>query len=664
MTILDPTETATEPDDRTALGDLVRADQLAGVRRSLAIAVPVNFFLSAATFAVAAQFGHFWQGMLWFVAASAVNLARIVQIGMGPGRHGAEAASAITRHLKIAAFLSALSGIVWAFTPFLSAPLETNRLFNLIVGACITGGSIAMGFAFAPVALCFVTPILLSQTVWLLVAQSFEETFLAGTILIYLVALVRSALQTERSFIDSTRLKHQATRLADSLRLSHAQTLAVAEEMSNLARHDSLTSLLNRSGFVQELGRRAAITDRSFCVMMLDLDGFKSINDAFGHTVGDEILVETARRITPELPAGSAVARLGGDEFAIVFDPADTDASPATISERLIAAIGAPVGPFHGGRLGVSVGIYVGPVPSVADVLVFADKALYAAKNGGRNRASLFDETLRNRLEMRRDSERDLLSAIESRDVQLWYQPIFGDGGRRLDGVEALPRWNHPRHGWISPADIIAAAALAGHADRLFRYIAGEACGMALRLRAEIRGNLTVSINVSPREMSQLSVDTIVIDALAAAGLASDAIEIEVTEETALDIQAVAPKLDALSRAGIRIAIDDFGVGYSSLSSLRQLHADRVKIDRCFVTDLASSADNRMLLQAVISLGRAMSLDVVAEGVETVHDVVILRALGCQFMQGYHLGRPMAAETMLETLAAPSAAAQVTAAVA
>jgi diguanylate cyclase (GGDEF)-like protein len=660
MTILDPTETASGPDDGAALGDLVRADQFAGVRRSLAIAVPVNFFLSAATFAVGAHFGHVWEGALWFVAASAVNLARIVQIGMRPGRRGAEA---ITVHLKVAAFLSALSGIVWAFTPFLSAPSETTRLFNLIVGAGITGGSIAMGFAFAPVALCFVTPILLSQAVWLLFARSFEETFLAGTILIYLGALARSAVQTEKSFVDSTRLKHQATRLAASLHLSHSQTLAVAEEMSHLARHDSLTSLLNRAGFVQELERRATM-DRPLCVMMLDLDGFKSINDAFGHTVGDGILVETARRITPELPAGSAVARLGGDEFAIVFDPADTEASPATIAERLVAAIGAPVGPFRGGRLGVSAGIYVGPVPSVADVLVFADKALYAAKDGGRNRASLFDETLRKRLEMRRDSERDLLCAIESRDVQLWYQPIFGDGGRRLDGVEALLRWNHPRHGWISPADIIAAAALSGHADRLFRYIAGEACEMARLLRTGRRGNLTVSINVSPREMSQLSIDTIVIEALAAAGLASDAIEIEVTEETALDIQAVAPKLDALSRAGIRIAIDDFGVGYSSLSSLRQLHADRIKIDRCFVTDLASSADNRMLLQAVISLGRAMNLDVVAEGVETAHDVVILRALGCQFMQGYHLGRPMPAEAMLETLAAPAAAAQATTAVA
>jgi EAL domain-containing protein (putative c-di-GMP-specific phosphodiesterase class I) len=211
----------------------------------------------------------------------------------------------------------------------------------------------------------------------------------------------------------------------------------------------------------------------------------------------------------------------------------------------------------------------------------------------------------------------------------------------------------------VPPADLIAAAAMAGLTESLLRFILEQVCGMLCALRDRGRHDLSVAMNVSPREMAQIAVDEIVLGRLRLLGLPAAALEIEITEETALDIEAVQGKLLALSRAGIRMALDDFGTGYSSLASVRQLRADRVKIDRSLVTGLTEAEDKRGLVQAVLGLGRALSLEVVAEGVETADDLATLQAMGCPFMQGYHLGRPQPADHVLRFLdARPATAAQ------
>jgi diguanylate cyclase (GGDEF)-like protein len=639
------------------LDELIRRDQLAGVRRSLATAIPANLFLSGATLAVAAENGMAALALPWFAVATAINLVRHLLLRRNAGNAGLGA----SLQLRWASYFAFLSGLLWAATPLLSLQaLGPDAVFHLIVGAGLAGGATAMGVAYAPIVIFFITPILIAHAGALFLAGGFEQTFLAGTVVLYLLALCRSAIRSQEVFRGMTRLKHKATILARSLREAHARSVAVASEMSHRALHDPLTGLLNRDGFLLELDRRAAVPGEGCCVLLLDLDGFKAINDAFGHKVGDRVLVEVAGRMRGNLPLEAALARLGGDEFAVVLDTAEAGASPV-VAARLVAAIGAPFA-FDAGRLGVSIGIYDGAWRSTADVLVYADAALYEAKSSGRNRYCLFDETLRTRLEIRRDSERDLLPGLASGALEVWYQPIFSEGGRRLASVEALLRWRHPRHGWISPQEIVIAAALGGHAEHLFGFIIDQACGMALRLRGCGRPDVAVAVNVSPREMSQLPVDVLLLGRLRAAGLPPSAIEIEVTEETALDVRAVQSKLAGLAMAGIRIAVDDFGVGYSSLATLRQLHADRIKIDRSFVTGLSASADNRLLLQAVVSLGRAMKLDVVAEGVESSQDVVILRAMGCQFMQGYYLGRPMPAENVLKIVGESQNAEAATAA--
>jgi EAL domain-containing protein (putative c-di-GMP-specific phosphodiesterase class I) len=283
-------------------------------------------------------------------------------------------------------------------------------------------------------------------------------------------------------------------------------------------------------------------------------------------------------------------------------------------------------------------------------MLSCADEALYASKAAGRNRYRLFDSGLRERLQMRRDLERDLSQALAENALEVWFQPIYAGDARMLAGLEALVRWRHPRLGWIAPPDLIAAAATAGLTESLLRYILEQVCGMMQILRTRGLPMVRVSINVSPREMAQVPVDEIVIERLGALGMPSAMLEVEITEETALDIGAVQGKLQALSRAGIRVALDDFGIGYSSLSSLRQLRADRIKIDRSFVTGLSTCDDKRGLVLAVLGLGRLLGLEMVAEGVESAEDLQSLQAMGCPFLQGYHLGRPMPVRTLEATV--------------
>ena len=651
------------------LDRLIRRDQLDAVRASVQQALPINMLLGLASFLVALHSGHGVVGGLWFTAAMAVNLMRLAVcrapcagLAMSPDQSpvSREAASrSVDRHLRLACLAALLSGSVWAFLPILSEGYTTAQtLFYLTVTCGITAGAVTHGIAYARIPICFITPPLLSVALCLLAVGGFDRNCLAATVILYLAALICSTLATERSFRETSRLKNEATALAEARKAAHASASALAEEMRERATHDALTGLLNRAGFVQRAEERLA-AGQALCLMLLDLDGFKSVNDVYGHTTGDRVLAEVARRIRTALPADCEAARLGGDEFALAYDSAQLRESPAALAERLIRTVAEPFDSFDTGRLGMSIGICQRPADSLTHLLSCADEALYAAKHSGRNHFRLFDDGLRARLEVRRDCERDLSQALAEGALEVWFQPIFGRDGRAVTNLEALVRWHHPVHGWVPPADLIAAAAMAGLTESLLRFILEQVCGMLCALRDRGRHDLSVAMNVSPREMAQIAVDEIVLVRLRLLGLPAAALEIEITEETALDIEAVQGKLLALSRAGIRMALDDFGTGYSSLASVRQLRADRVKIDRSLVTGLTEAEDKRGLVQAVLGLGRALSLEVVAEGVETADDLATLQAMGCPFMQGYHLGRPQPADHVLRFLdARPATAAQ------
>lgn len=643
--------------------ELIQADQFAAVRQSVLIAIPVNMLLGLAATLVALHAGDGSAALVWFAASTFANLVRIALCRLPlPGRPADPAGRgtgeiAIDRQLRLAWQAAFASGCVWALVPALcDGYTSAQTLFFLTVTCGITAGAVTHGTSYARIPVAFIAPPLLSAAGCLFVAGGFDRTCLAVTVLLYFVALVRSARQSEAAFREASRLKNEATTLARSLEEAHARSSGLAEEMRLRAIHDPLTGLLNRAGFMQAAENRP-VADEAPCLMLLDLDGFKSVNDVFGHATGDRVLVEVARRIEENLPPDCVAARLGGDEFAVFYDARRSSETPPELAGRVIAAVGRPFESFDAGRLGISVGIHQAEGCRVADMLTCADEALYAAKRGGRNRFCTFDDGLRARIELRRDSERDLRRALARGEVEVWFQPIFGGGGRVLSSLEALVRWKHPTQGWIPPSDLIAAAAMAGFSDELLRFILDEACAMLRTLERLGHPGVRVAINVSPREMSQLAVDEIVLGRLGELGLSPARLEIEITEETAMDVAAVRAKLTALSRAGLRLAMDDFGVGYSSLSILRQLRVDRVKIDRCFVTGISRSDDDKMLVQAILSLGEAMRFDVVAEGVETAADLSTLQAVGCQFMQGFHLGRPLPPEDLIDRFLLPRATA-------
>lgn len=644
-------EHGVEVSDARALEALVSRDQLTTIRRGVLVAIPVNSMLGVTITLVASRYGHGTAGVIWFAATSVINILRIalclVSLPQVPDENvsTARGISAIRwpveKHLRLLWIASSISGLLWSLIPILcDGYTSPQAIFYLTVVCGTTAGAVTSGTAYARIPISFITPPLLSVICCLLYADGFDRDCLAATVLLYLAMLISVSRQSEAGFRDTSRLKNEATTMARSLREAHAHSMAVAVQMTHRAVHDELTGLLNRMGFIQAVERFAVATTSSFCLMLIDLDGFKSVNDVFGHATGDRVLVEVARRLHEVLTDEFTIARIGGDEFTIFFDLRVTNDPLPVLATKLITAIEVPYPAFDAGRLGASIGIYLSHEVNIAEMLTCADEALYVAKTAGRNRYHLFDDTLRNRLAMRCDVERDLQRALADNALEVWYQPVFGSDGKKLVNFEALLRWKHPKHGWVPPEDLVATAAMAGHSERLMHFIFGEVCRLIQTLRTYRLEHIWVAMNVSPREVSRLAVDELVLERLDGLNLPPNMLEIEITEETAMDIRSVQDKMNRLAHAGVRIAIDDFGAGYSSLSSLRKLNLRRIKIDRCFVTSLTESASDQILVQTILKLGQSLGIEVVAEGVETAEALHLLQSFGCTFMQGYYLGRP------------------------
>ncbi|CAA2109248.1 putative bifunctional diguanylate cyclase/phosphodiesterase [Variovorax paradoxus] len=663
--------------DGEVLSRMVRTDQLVVVRRSVLTAIPINVALSFTATLVALNSGKAFEGLIWLLLSLAVNGLRSYicrwPIALAPGVVTEEGVAVsptgrpVEWHLRMAAAMAAASGLVWALIPLLCNGYSSPQaVFYLTVVCGICAGSVTYGIAYAFVPISFITPALLSVVGCLLYAGGFDNVALAAMVLLYLGALARGALQSDKAFREGSRLKNEATALASQLRQVHALSLDATQQLAFRASHDSLTGLLNREGFTEAATLHIAARDgRQHGLLLLDLDGFKAVNDAFGHKIGDRVLQDVAGWLQRELTGMHAtLGRWGGDEFAVLYTLRADRQAPTAIAQALIRSISFATA-HYGGHLGVSIGISVAGDADIADMISFADEALYEAKRTGRNRFQMFDKALNHRLATRRDVERDLLHAIEARAIGVWYQPIMGCDGNEVHSLEALMRWHHPRHGQISPEEVIFAAANTGLAEPLLRHLVDEVCRGMRQMEAtgSSLAAVPVAINVSPREMAQLAVDDIVLGMLKSRGIAPRRLQIEITEEVALDTHATRSRLSALSAAGVAIVVDDFGVGYSSLASLRSEYVRQVKIDRSFILGLSSSPGNVVLVDSIVQLGRSLNLQVVAEGVETQEELDALRALGCKLVQGYHLARPapLVDVTAWASLRAVAAAAHATA---
>jgi diguanylate cyclase (GGDEF)-like protein/PAS domain S-box-containing protein len=415
------------------------------------------------------------------------------------------------------------------------------------------------------------------------------------------------------------------------------------EELTRQAMYDALTALPNRTLLGDRLEQALAGGARradSVAVLFVDLDQFKTVNDANGHVVGDALLVEVAQRLLTVVRSADTVARFGGDEFVIVCN--ETDADQANdVADRISAALAEPM-EIAGQRFYVSASIGIAVTPPLeadADALLrYADAAMYDAKARGRARARVFDASLAKQSTERLELTNELREAMANDALELHYQPVIELGAGRLIGVEALTRWPHPVHGWVPPSLFVPAAEDNGLIWALDKWAIGRACrdAAALRMAGVLPWYARVAVNVSARNVAHPDLVDVVRDSAQAAGLPLDAIELELTETGLMtDAPAAREIMAALRDLGVGIALDDFGTGYSSLTYVRQLPVTTIKIDRSFIQHISDRAEDLAIAASVVDLARAIGLRVVAEGVETHEQLRLLTKLGCGNGQGY-----------------------------
>jgi diguanylate cyclase (GGDEF)-like protein/PAS domain S-box-containing protein len=410
------------------------------------------------------------------------------------------------------------------------------------------------------------------------------------------------------------------------------------------AHRDRLTGLPNRLSLEERLAETIAGAEREergFAVLFLDLDRFKTINDTLGHNPGDEVLREIASRLQAVVREGDVVARPGGDEFIILLPRAGDPSEIQLVAQRLLRALAPPVA--AGDRelfVTASIGAAMYPAHGKhAEALIaHADAAMYRAKGMGGNRYSMFEPSMETVTVDRLSLEHDLRHAADRGELELRYQPIVTIETNEVVGCEALVRWRHPVRGLIAPDTFIGIAEETGAIVGIDRWVLREACTAAARLRAFVP-EFCVSINISSRDLREPDLPDAVARALADGGLPASALSVEVTESVALD-DSVLPVLKRLHALGVNVAMDDFGIGYSSLSYLKRLPVSILKIDRSFVRDVVNDKYDEAIITSIVAIAHGLGFKVIAEGIEDASQLRRIAALGCDEAQGFHLGRP------------------------
>jgi diguanylate cyclase (GGDEF)-like protein/PAS domain S-box-containing protein len=460
---------------------------------------------------------------------------------------------------------------------------------------------------------------------------------------------------------DGSGLSYFISQCVDISKRKEAET-----ELAFRAHHDVLTGLPSRSVFVEQLDEaleRRGGAAGEVAVAFIDLDNFKVINDSLGHGAGDRLLTAAADRLADVLREGDVVARFGGDEFTVLMQAIEDEAHALRICERLADALQPPFVLDGEQRfLTASIGLTVTGQRDAdgSELLRDADAAMYRAKEQGKSRCSLFDDDLRAHALERLDLESGLRHALARDELRLVYQPEVDLASGRIVAVEALLRWAHPAHGIVSPAKFIPIAEQSGLIVPIGAWVLREACNAAARWRREPAGRgLEVAVNLSPRQLGSVDLLDVVSAALAEADLEPSALCLEITETALMaDVRSATETLQKLKTLGVRLAIDDFGIGYSSLMHLKQLlPIDLLKIDKSFVDGVTTTAEDHAIVEAVINLAAALGVDAIAEGVETSEQATELRSMSCGLAQGFHFARPVAPDAIAELLAAQADAA-------
>lgn len=469
-------------------------------------------------------------------------------------------------------------------------------------------------------------------------------TALAGGLIVCGISLIL-LLQRHNRLLD--RAQADMRLLADDLRTASQELKTQNERLVHVAAHDALTGLPNRLLFRQELETRLDAVKSGgppVAVLLLDLDGFKDVNDTLGHDAGDALLKDVAARLRAAAGPKDLICRLGGDEFAVL----DASASEETALENARRYIEDIRLPYRiKGRevaIGTSIGIGLARPDLDTDALFkHADLALYEAKRLGRGRASVFQPDLQTTFHARKSFEADLHKALENGEMEVHYQAQVDARSRGIVGYEALLRWNHPERGPVPPSEFIPVAEETGLIHALGEWVLKTAVLEA----ASWPSSMHVAVNLSPVQFRSKALLRQVRKALALSGLRPDRLELEITESILLDRnEQTLETLRALKRFGIQIAMDDFGTGYSSLGSLRSFPFDRIKIDRSFIRDIPARRDAIAIVELVIGVAASLGMQTTAEGIETEEQYETLKRLGCGHMQGYLISRPVPARAL------------------
>lgn len=610
--------------------------------------------------------GIYWLGLIYLSLLFRFGISRYIK-HFDLNRKNPESS------LSLITLGSCSSGLAWGSLPFI---LPNFNAFSLDAGLYlmmlgISIGSVLLGVGYRWVSVAFSTPIHLAVIVSVVSTGGISGIIVALNVVVLTIILHRSCQNSERSFLESITRKLEATALATSLTAAHSEMLQANARLELLASCDPLTGLANRSAFNSTLAnaiQEARDTEGKIGLLVVDLDRFKHVNDTMGHKAGDSLLTEFAQRLRNSLPPGNTfIARLGGDEFAIIVTGTDAVVEATRSADIILRQVRKPF--LLSGQncsVGTSVGLAVYPdhATQADELFVSADMALYRSKEQGRGRWRKFDPKLRIAAERQRQIEADILEAIEQHRIEAWFQPQVCLQRDIILGFEALVRWHHPTLGFIAPPEIVQAAYSIQASDRLTGAIADAACAMLKRLPELGLPEATVAINVSPREFALYSVSEMLDAKVKQHGIKPSLLEIEITEEALLDTVIAGEQLKQLERSGFALAVDDFGAGHSSLTRLIDLKVDRLKIDRGITTGIAASPRNQAIISALIRLGEALSMTILAEGVETEEESRTLRSLGCQIGQGYLFSRPMNARALEEWLRHPRARSLPKAAVA
>ncbi|ODU31787.1 MAG: diguanylate cyclase [Thiobacillus sp. SCN 62-729] len=478
--------------------------------------------------------------------------------------------------------------------------------------------------------------------------------------------------ETQRLALEASRKAHQAHEVARfwmyllsgiALLLGILVATAVmyytkraSRERHHLATHDALTGLPNRMLFMDRLEQslvRAQRRNTLVGVMFIDLDRFKRVNDTLGHASGDALICEVAQRLRSATRAEDVVARLGGDEFGVVIDVARIS-HVLQVVEKILGVVSEPYRIaerelFSSCSIGVSV--YPNDGNDGTSLLKHADTAAFTAKNGGRNRFQLYDAAMNTMAEERLQLEIELHYALERDEFLFHYQPKLNLETGRIQGVEALIRWNHPGKGLLSPAVFLELLEEGGGIVKVGRTLLRSACFQTASWHAAGFANLDVAVNISGKEFWHNNLVADVREALQQSGLPPHSLHLELTEGIFMqDVEAAVSIILALKALGVAVAIDDFGTGYSSLAHLKRFPLDILKIDRYFVKDIPHAPVNEALISSILALCRGLKLGTVAEGVENREQLEVLRKLGCQVVQGYFISRPVPADEIAALL--------------